>query len=125
MDQLTRQDFKRLHEMPASNITVPVEHRYNDADLTKIMAGFRATDMDQRWNLYYEHDKLHMHRSWTGHCIYIAQFVPSMGGGATLTNLTISTDLVQHVNVDAESATETALSVIQHYLIDRVWDSYQ
>lgn len=39
-----------------------------------IKLGFRPEDMDYKWFIFYEHDRLYIHRSWTGCCIYIVRF---------------------------------------------------
>jgi hypothetical protein len=36
--------------------------------------------MEDKWIAYVEDDRLFMHRSWTGHCIYEAQFEECEGG---------------------------------------------
>jgi hypothetical protein len=30
--------------------------------------------MDYKWFIFYEQDRLYIHRSWTGYCIYIVRF---------------------------------------------------
>jgi len=36
--------------------------------------------MDEKWNVFAEDDVVYLHRSWTGHGIYEAAFVPADGG---------------------------------------------
>lgn len=31
-------------------------------------------DSDDRWLIYFSHDRLYIHRNWTGFCIYVAHF---------------------------------------------------
>jgi hypothetical protein len=36
--------------------------------------------MEQKWFIFFERNRLYVHRSWTGYCIYIAHFKKNPGG---------------------------------------------
>ncbi|MFC7246678.1 hypothetical protein ACFQO7_29710 [Catellatospora aurea] len=40
----------------------------------RIQSGYRARDMDEKWNVFAEGRVVHFLRSWTGHTIYEATF---------------------------------------------------
>jgi hypothetical protein len=46
----------------------------------RITAGYRARDMDQKWDAHVIGDRLFLHRSWTGLGIFEVQFTPASGG---------------------------------------------
>jgi hypothetical protein len=71
MERLTRQDFKKLKDMPGDRIEVDLDRQFTKDEFEKIKLGFRSRDMDQRWNILYEDNLLYMHRSWTGYCIFV------------------------------------------------------
>ena len=43
-------------------------HEYN-----KLHEGLKPTQMEDKWFVYYKEQRIHFHRSWTGHCIFIAE----------------------------------------------------
>jgi len=43
--------------------------------MRKIRAGLLPQQMEDKWFIFWERDALHFHRSWTGHCIYVARFI--------------------------------------------------
>src|SRR5690606_16971622 len=46
----------------------------------RIRLGFRAPTMDDKWHALVEGDRLHLHRSWTGHGVYEADFAADGAG---------------------------------------------
>ena len=65
-------------EAPLS-LPVPTR-RWTDDQWAVIRAGHRAADMDSKWNAFVEDDRRFLHRSWTGHGIYEAQFARDVTG---------------------------------------------
>lgn len=78
---LTRESFRRLHPIntPRSVTQLP-DRVWTDEEWDRIRHGYRAQDMDQKWNVFAEDNVLFMHRSWTGHGVYEASFAPTAGG---------------------------------------------
>ncbi|MGW0908654.1 hypothetical protein [Streptomyces sp. NPDC002853] len=78
---LTRESFRRLRPIntprPVSQLP---ERVWTDEEWDRIQRGYRAQDMDQKWNILVEGNVLFMHRSWTGLGVYEATFAPTTGG---------------------------------------------
>lgn len=70
---VTRDEWK-LHKMPKAHATIRVNRDFSAEEMKRIKLGFRPDSMDDHWFLFYEKDCLHIHRSWTGYCIYIVRF---------------------------------------------------
>ena len=70
---MTRDDWK-LRKMPKSRSTIRVSRRFSAREIEKIKLAFRPPDMDYKWFIFFEQDRLYIHRSWTGYCIYIVRF---------------------------------------------------
>jgi hypothetical protein len=70
---ITRDDWK-LCEMPKSHATIRVNRRFSEREINKIKMGLRPESMDEKWFIFYERDRLYIHRSWTGYCIYFVRF---------------------------------------------------
>ncbi|MER6571427.1 hypothetical protein ABT288_35940 [Streptomyces sp. NPDC001093] len=65
---------------------------WTDEDWDRIRRGYRARDMDEKWNVFVEGDVLFMHRSWTGHGVYEATFAPAPGGGRRIASAVAEAD---------------------------------
>lgn len=50
---------------------------WSDEEWERIRLGYRARDMDEKWNVFAEGNVVHLHRSWTGHGVVEATFTPS------------------------------------------------
>lgn len=72
-EAVTRNEWK-LHKLPKSHATIRLSRRFSPTEIEKIKLGFRPDSMDDHWFIFYEKDRLHIHRSWTGYCIYIVRF---------------------------------------------------
>ena len=47
---------------------------FDDLEAEQLAAGFIPREMEDKWFIFFENGLLHMHRSWTGYCIYRVQF---------------------------------------------------
>jgi hypothetical protein len=65
-----------LMPMPPERAQLPVGRWFSAADMDSIRQGFLPRDMDDRWLMFFAHNRLHVHQSWVGTCIYIAHFQP-------------------------------------------------
>ncbi|MFJ9461344.1 hypothetical protein ACIRST_40530 [Kitasatospora sp. NPDC101447] len=79
---LTRESFRRALSIntpgPMSQLPGRV---WTDADWDRIRRGYRARDMDEKWNVFAEDRVVYLHRSWTGFGVFEATFAPVEGGG--------------------------------------------
>ncbi|MEY9930587.1 hypothetical protein ABH926_005234 [Catenulispora sp. GP43] len=75
---------------------------WSDDDWDRIQAGYRARDMDEKWNVFAEEDVVYLHRSWTGFGVYAATFGAAEGGGRRITEAVAEGDRERHRPVDDE-----------------------
>ena len=119
-----KSDFNRplmpLLPMPELSERVSVSQAYTAAEFKKISYGYLSWDMDMRWDIFLEGNKLYIHRSWTGRCIYIIEFTVHTEG-AEATNITINRDPDQLKIRPISEALETAFWVLKELLIEDVW----
>jgi hypothetical protein len=66
--------------MPRRRTKIALDIPYNSDAMMRIRKGFLPTDMDDKWFSWFEEPVLHLHRSWTGFCIYEVNFVPDRQG---------------------------------------------
>jgi hypothetical protein len=60
--------------MPAERTTLSVDLTFDDTVFAKLAAGDVPKQMEDKWFIYYEQPWLHLHRSWTGFCVYQVRF---------------------------------------------------
>jgi len=78
---VTRSSLRRVLPIvaPAPMAVVPVRV-FAGAQWRRIRLGYRARDMDERWNVFVEDQVVFAHRSCTGHGIYAASLSPVDAG---------------------------------------------
>lgn len=65
----------KTEPLPSKRTTITLNRRFSSTDMRKIRTGLVPEQMEDKWFIFWAHDTLHFHRSWTGHCIYVARFV--------------------------------------------------
>ena len=68
-----RADWKTL-PMPQKTRCLPLNLRFTAKEMDVIRHGLVPQEMEDKWFIFFENGLLHMHRSWTGYCIYRVQF---------------------------------------------------
>ena len=73
MNKAVRSDWKTA-PMPEAKTTVRLDRAFDDGEMASIRRGLVPDQMEDKWFVYFEKDRLYFHRSWTGTCIYIVDF---------------------------------------------------
>lgn len=74
---MVRKDDWKTVEIPAQIEEFVLEKRLTRDDIKWIEEGHRPKEMEDKWFMYYENNKLFIHRSWTGYCIYVVDISES------------------------------------------------
>ncbi len=100
------------HPIVDKFVVMPFNHSYSSSQFTLIKNGFKPKSMEDRWFIYFMEDRLYLHRSWTGNCIYIVDF--DSDGNAT--NLTINNDSTKHT-YDPDKVCDIVTEIIDTILL--------
>lgn len=105
-----REDFSKLTRVSVPEACSPPQRVWSDAEWALIRRGHRSAEMEDKWNAFVENDRLFLHRSWTGHGIYEAQFVRGQQGWF-ITELLVcgDRDIYRYPLGDNEAATVESL----------------
>lgn len=76
MDRIVKKSDWKIREMPDKHTTYTIVWHFSEAEMKKLMQGYIPKSMDEKWFTYFEDNKLYIHRSWTGYCIWILSFTP-------------------------------------------------
>ena len=115
---LVRKEDWKTCTMPKQNdcFEVPVSIPENKLDVLR--HGHRPTEMEDKWFRYMEGDVLYAHRSWTGFCIYIADF-----GEKGKIKVTVNRDPEQYTCTDINEDREKFCDLLCRWT-DTPYDHY-
>lgn len=69
----TKDDWEN-YPMPSKNTSFTIKRRFTIEEIDNLKSGHIPEEMEDRWFSYFEDNKLYIHRSWSGICIYIVEF---------------------------------------------------
>lgn len=72
----TRSSWGELHPLRKPHVLPPPERVWTEQEWQIIRRGHVPADMDDKWFAFIEHDRLYLHRSWTGDQAFQADFQP-------------------------------------------------
>ncbi len=52
---------------------IPYERTFTTDELAQLARGLVPREMEDKWFIFFERGELHVHRSWTGICIYVVR----------------------------------------------------
>lgn len=105
--------------MPKAHATIPMNREFSAEEMRSIKLGFRPDSMDDRWFIYYEEDRLYLHRSWTGHCIFIVH-LRSDGRSCVAFELHANRNPKQYGSSDSNYDRQMAFWAIDFFLLGRM-----
>lgn len=68
-------DWNSLADMPQETEHFVLERQLSETEISILKEGHRPEEMEDKWFMYWEDNKLYFHRSWTGICIYIVSLM--------------------------------------------------
>ena len=106
----TKKSWKN-RPMPEKNVTVPMDIGLTAGQMARVRLGHIPEAMEDHWFMYCSEHTIHYHRSWTGYCIFEAEF-EARGDGYVITSLTINQDPDEHTD-DLEGAKARFVSLLK------------
>jgi len=65
MKTATQTDWK-TKAFPSKRTTIALNRRFSEIEMRQIRKGLVPQQMEDKWFVFWEHDALYFHRSWTG-----------------------------------------------------------
>lgn len=69
----TKEDWE-TYPMPEKTAFFKIKKKLSKDDIANLKRGHIPEEMEDKWFSYFEDNKLYIHRSWSGNCIYIVSF---------------------------------------------------
>ena len=73
MKAAERSDWQ-TEQLPSKRITIPLNRSLTLSEMQRLRSGLVPEQMEDKWFIYWQNDRLFFHRSWTGFCIYEVRF---------------------------------------------------
>ena len=116
----TKEDWE-ITPMPEKNASFTIKRHFTDAELENLKAGHIPGEMEDRWFAYFEDNKLYIHRSWSGICIYIVEFKPGtkclFKCNADKHKVTVNRDENQYTCTDIPEDKEQVIELLNLYAL--------
>jgi len=112
-----RRDWKTL-PMPSRIRRLSMNRSFTDGEMSLIRQGVVPREMEDKWFVFFEDDVLHMHRSWTGYCIYRVRFEHTSQGWVA-SEIVINDDPSQYRTAEDARELESVQALISILLLGR------
>jgi hypothetical protein len=120
MRETAKSDSWKTLPMPHTVAELDFPATFSEQEFAQIALGLIPEAMEDKWFMYLEATTLHLHRSWTGHCIYKVQFEQT-GAIYTVRRATVNRDSDQYREDDNSYDAEMLNFLIRNFLLgDRV-----
>lgn len=103
--------------MPALKRRLDLERVYSPAEYAAISRGCTPRQMEDKWFIFLEADRLYLCRSWSGHCIYEVHFAET-GIGHAISQAWVNRDPDQYASADDSDDAALLLYLIDSLLLN-------
>lgn len=112
-----RSDWK-TKKMPKENISINLNKIIKKTEMNEIKKGLIPQEMEDKWFIFNEGNFIYFHRSWTGHCIYIAEYKQTKEDEFVIINLTVNRNPKQYSSDDIEYDVNIFGFLLERLLLD-------
>ena len=104
---MVRKEDWNIVDMSDINESFLLDIDFQLLDEDRHRGGFLPSQMEDKWFIYCEDDKVFFHRSWTGYCIFILDLITHM--------VTVNRDDNQYAGRDIENDKKVLLGVLYFF----------
>ena len=104
--------------MPEARVSIPLDRSFPAGEWAALRQCVVPAQMEDKWFIYWQDDRLHFHRSWTGICVWVARFEP-VGDGVRLVGAEVNRDPEQYKSTNDERDARLLEYVIDAVLLRR------
>jgi ADP-ribosyl-[dinitrogen reductase] hydrolase len=115
MPEIAKETDWKTEQMPRECDILDFQRIFSLQELERIRLGLIPREMEDKWFIYYDHDILNIHRSWTGHHIFKISFQRQEDNTYTVSQTVVNRNKAQYNQQDNEYDI-----LLVNYLIDRL-----
>ncbi len=118
-DTVQRDSF---HVVPISGeiSAIRIEIAFSFGEMDQIRRGHLSQAMEDKWNMFFEHDCLHACRSWTGQTVFVASFSGESNGISRINSIQMASATLE--SMGAQYACDLLVYLINRILLGRTWE---
>jgi len=113
-----RKDSWETQPMPPETAILSYSEEFSSDEFEKISRGLVPQEMEDKWFIYLDGTTLHLHRSWTGICIYQVELEEKAGKYAVRRAL-VNRNPTQYQATDDVYDSELLHFLVSNLLLDR------
>lgn len=102
---------------PHKRTEVTLDLPFDEAAMARIRKGFLPAAMEEKWFAWFEEAVLHLHRSWTGFCIYQVRLVKKQDGWRAV-SAKVNRNPEQYTETDDEADRNLIAELINGLLVN-------
>jgi hypothetical protein len=114
----TRSTRKNLKPLPAAKKQLSFPRTFTRDEYRQITFGHIPKEMEDKWFVLFENDKIYFHRSWTGFCMFEVELQPA-GEGYSIKSVWVNRDTSQNEETDDEFELQTLSHLIDRSLLGK------
>ncbi|HEX3532389.1 MAG TPA: hypothetical protein VH988_35460 [Thermoanaerobaculia bacterium] len=112
--ETARRDSWKTQPMPQETVVLGYSEEFSSEEFEKISRGLITEEMEDKWFIYLDETTLHLHRSWTGICIYYVELEEIAG------KYTVRRALVNRNQTQYQATDDAYDSQLLHFLISNL-----
>ncbi|PIE86107.1 MAG: hypothetical protein CSA05_02160 [Bacteroidia bacterium] len=114
----SKSDWKN-NPMPKESISINLNKKVSKTEMKEIEKGLIPLEMEDKWFIFCEQNRIYFHRSWSGDCIYIAEYKEIADNEFEIGKLIINRNPEQYQSNDVESDKELFVFIFERLLLDK------
>ena len=111
-------DSWQTHPMSETRARLQCDRTFSADEYARLKLGFVPKEMEERWFIYLENDRLYFHRSWTGHGIFEVRLEP-VEDGYRIAEAWVNRDPEQYVSDGDADDLRLLTDLTDWLLVDR------
>ena len=119
MKKIVKQSDWRNAPLPEKRTIIHLDRAYSSEEMEIIRKGVLPEEMEDRWFVYWQNDRLYFHRSWTGFCIFVVHFKPE-NDCYRIADVDVNRDEEQYNSLGDEEDKESILQLFDDILTDKM-----
>lgn len=116
--QRVEKSYWKNKPLPLLKNTINIDRTFSKNEMNYLTLGFLPEEMEDKWFIYWEENKLYFHRSWTGTCIYIVTFKQD-GDLFKMYQIDINQDPNEFKETDEQKNIKSINNLIDSFLLRR------
>ena len=110
-----------IHPLPEHYKTLKIDILLDENKSDVIRLGVIPDDMAEKWFCYFDNNILYQHRSWSGYCIDVIEFVAE-GNQLRAVNAKVNRDASQYTNTDDAEAVTRITEMLDWLYQQQDWE---